>query len=139
MLQPYVCPCCNPNLPRCPEGESQENTGSTKCNACPAGTFDPAAPTEDPVSCTACPAGQFSTAARQLSCTPCAPGTFAARERTVTCEACPGGLFAASTGSTECEPCAAGRYAEDPGGQAVGASSCKRCASTLIHAVALRA
>ena len=91
-------------------------------------------------SCPACPAGQFSTAARQLSCTPCAPGTFAARERTVTCEACPGGLFAASTGSTECEPCAAGRYAEDPGGQAVGASSCKRCArseSIPLHAVAL--
>ena len=71
-LQPQGAHAATLCVPRCPEGESQENPGSTKCVICQPGEYDPAAPTEDPVECLACPAGRYSDAARQLSCKPCA-------------------------------------------------------------------
>ena len=122
-LQPQV-PRLQPYVSRCAEGESQPATGRTKCDACEPGSFDPAAPSDEPVSCTACPAGRYSDAARQTSCKPCALGWVQPAAGKQACDVCEAGKFM-QTAELPCQSCLPGSFS------AASETSCTPCPAGL--------
>ena len=121
----------------CPDGWSSE-TGSTKCQACGAGTYGNGCQScatgqyrngSDPVatSCRNCTTGFYNDVVGQGSCLPCIPGEFNDKEGAVKCQECRNNSFSTLKHRTApCDDCAAGRTS-DP-----GSTKCSVCAAGKI-------
>lgn len=115
-----------------------------KCEACPTGKYQPAAPKPNPYPCKPCDSGKWSSATGATACTDCAAGRSAGfgatsgadctpacfeagkycdKCETQPCKSCQPGKFArVGNSKNHCTDCESGRYAKFP-----GTSECMLC------------
>ena len=121
----------------CPTGWSSEE-GSTKCQACGAGTYGAGCnPCEkgtyrngsDPIttSCRKCSTGYYSDDVGQGSCLPCIPGEYNAKVGAINCTSCQKDSYSTlKHRNTPCDSCAQGRTSDR------GSTKCSVCAAGKI-------
>ena len=113
----------------CAEGYFNNETGSTSCLLCPAGSYvtDSAEDTDGfgvesrGTHCVSCPSGRISSNIGSSSCDACEAGTTSTANGTE-CESCLEGTYASFTASPECSECAPGYFQASS-----GSLSCVSC------------
>ena len=106
------CPVCLP-------GSYPDNANTSKCVACPPGTFS----NGSTINCSWCPSG-YSSPGGAASCFACSAGwyrPFTDVQENGTCLQCPNGWASLLPGSKRCLPCPAGTY------PAFGRTACSAC------------
>ena len=117
------CTICAPDCGCSPGSYDDDNSATTPCTECPAGSVTDTLTSYGAVACASCSAGQYSATASS-PCADCAPGTADLdSDPSTQCSQCSAGEFSASYGAVACTSCSAGQYSA-----AASTSPCADCA-----------
>jgi hypothetical protein len=97
----------------CTQGSYKGTKGV--CDPCPGGTYQDL---EASTKCKACPAGSYCKGGTAMP-EPCSPGSYSSKAAAASCALCPKNTFASSAGAKKCAKCPA-LSKSAPGSQACG-------------------
>ncbi|KAJ3426191.1 insulin-like growth factor binding proteinn-terminal [Anaeramoeba flamelloides] len=115
----------SPQCEFCPMGHYSNETNSTVCTACEAGTYGDTFGLKDQNECQRCTKGTFNpnTGSSSINdCNLCEIGTYGDEVGLTECLPCNPGRYSDQKGSRDCDPCLRGKYTDEE-----GQSSCKSC------------